>query len=152
MPTIAPSTVPAWLTELLDDVTEGLPTLEHGQAPRQLLATRRQLREMGLRPGGHDPVAQLRCQRCATRPLRECTRMAWLYRVDLAKAKRTLTLAQEEALDKAMAARQTCPTCCRRYTHVIPLKRLGSCLECHDGTPADPATYTTAQAQRLLAV
>lgn len=23
----------------------------------------------------------------------------------------------------------------------LPLKTLGSCLECHDGTPANPATY-----------
>ncbi|MCX5338476.1 hypothetical protein OG315_00005, partial [Streptomyces atratus] len=63
--------------------------------------------------------------------------------VGLAKPKRTATLAQEWALDRAMAARQTCPvpTCRRRYTFCLPLKTLGSCLECHDGTPADPRTY-----------
>ncbi|MGW4983306.1 hypothetical protein [Streptomyces mirabilis] len=24
---------------------------------------------------------------------------------------------------------------------LVPLRAPGSCLECHDGTPADPATY-----------
>lgn len=24
----------------------------------------------------------------------------------------------------------------------VPLKTIGSCLECHDGTPADPNRYT----------
>ncbi|WP_331725223.1 hypothetical protein OG215_42000 (plasmid) [Streptomyces globisporus] len=32
------------------------------------LVTRRQLRDLGLRPGGHDPVAVLRCRSCAYRP------------------------------------------------------------------------------------
>jgi hypothetical protein len=35
--------------------------------------------------------------------------------VQLARPKRTPTLAQERALDHAMAARQTCPRCRRRY-------------------------------------
>ena len=34
------------------------------QASPDGLATRRQLRVLGLRPGGHDPVAQLRCRAC----------------------------------------------------------------------------------------
>lgn len=70
-----------------------------------------------------------------------CTRMAFLYRVDLALPVRPMTLAKEWALDRAMAARQTCPKCRRRYFHCLPLRSLGTCLECHDGTPADPATY-----------
>lgn len=126
---------------LLAQSPSTLPTLEHGAVSARVLATRRQLREMGLRPGGHDPVAQLRCRRCATRPTRECTRMAWLYRVDLARPKRTATLAQEEALDKAMAARQTCPLCLRRFGVCLPFRTLGSCLECHGGAPAAPGTY-----------
>ncbi|AEY94237.1 hypothetical protein SHJG_p1106 (plasmid) [Streptomyces hygroscopicus subsp. jinggangensis 5008] len=28
---------------------------------------------------------------------------------------------------------------------------MGSCLECFDGTPADPATYTAPPAKHLLA-
>lgn len=98
------------------------------------LATRRQLREMGLRPGGQEPVARIECRRGK--------RWAWLYRIDLAKPKLPMTLAKEAALDRAMAARQTCPVCKRRYFHALPLRTLGCCLECHDGTPADPGSYT----------
>ncbi|SOD67092.1 hypothetical protein SAMN06297387_12860 [Streptomyces zhaozhouensis] len=118
------------------------PTYEWGEAPEGLV-TRRQLREMDLSPGGHGPVAQLRCRRCLYYPLRDCTRKALLYRTDVARPKRVPTLAQELALDRAMAARQTCPLCHRRYTYCLPLARLGSCVPCHDGTPADPTTYTT---------
>ncbi|WP_353479642.1 RRQRL motif-containing zinc-binding protein [Streptomyces sp. ALI-76-A] len=101
------------------------------------------MREMGLRPGGQEPAARIEC--------RGGRRFAWLYRIDLAKPKLPMTLAKEAALDKAMAARQTCPQCRRRYHHVIPLRTLGSCLECHDGTPADPATYIAPPATHQLA-
>ncbi|MYW08591.1 hypothetical protein GT034_09585 [Streptomyces sp. SID2563] len=96
------------------------------------LATRRQLREMGLRPGGAEPVARIECL--------GGQRWAWLYRIDLAKPKLPMTLAKEAALDKAMAARQTCRQCGRRYHHVLPIS-LETCLECHDGTPAAPDSY-----------
>ncbi|MCR8945091.1 hypothetical protein NW249_23520 [Streptomyces sp. OUCMDZ-4982] len=123
---------------------EAIPVFRWKQAGRTGLATRRQLREMGLRPGGQEPVARIEC--------RSGRRFAWLYRIDLAKPKRPMTLAKEAALDKAMAARQTCPgPCGRRYFHCLPLKTLGSCLECHDGTPADPATYTAPPATHRLA-
>ncbi|MCX5346153.1 RRQRL motif-containing zinc-binding protein [Streptomyces atratus] len=129
--------------DVYDDGAGGFPEYDWNSAPKDLLFTRRQLRAAGLSPGGHGPVAQLRCRRCSYRPLTKCTHLAWLYDVGLAKPKRTATLAQEWALDRAMAARQTCPvpTCRRRYTFCLPLKTLGSCLECHDGTPADPRTY-----------
>ncbi|MFJ7069759.1 RRQRL motif-containing zinc-binding protein [Streptomyces sp. NPDC101115] len=115
-----------------------LPVYRWRQAGRANLATRRQLREMGLRPGGSEPVARIEC--------RGGKRWAWLYRIDLAKPKLPMTLAKEAALDAAMAARQTCGTCGRRYFHCIPLKTLGSCLECYDGTPADPNSYITPPA------
>jgi hypothetical protein len=54
--------------------------------------------------------------------------MAWLYSIELAVPKRIPTLAQEAALDKAMARRQTCPKCRRRYFRCLPLKTLGMCL------------------------
>ncbi|WEH43968.1 RRQRL motif-containing zinc-binding protein [Streptomyces sp. AM 2-1-1] len=122
-----------------------LPVFRWTQAGRAEMATRRQLRDMGLRPGGQPPVARIEC--------RSGRRFAWLYRIDLALPRRTPTLAQEAALDRAMAARQTCPipTCGRRYSHCLPLKTLGSCLECHDGTPADPTTYIEPAAHRLAA-
>ncbi|MEU9418414.1 RRQRL motif-containing zinc-binding protein [Streptomyces sp. NPDC048272] len=98
------------------------------------LATRRQLRAMGLRPGGQEPVARIECRRGK--------RFAWLYRIDRALPKLPMTLAKEAALDKAMEARQRCPgPCGRRYFHCLPLRTLGSCLECYDGTPAAPGSY-----------
>lgn len=51
-------------------------------------------------------VAILRCKARATFPQRACTRLAYLYRIDLALPVRPMTLAKEAALDKAMAARQ----------------------------------------------
>ncbi|MEU6680927.1 RRQRL motif-containing zinc-binding protein [Streptomyces sp. NPDC046925] len=108
------------------------PVYRWRQAPHGL-ATRRQLRERRLRPGGQDPVAAIEC--------RGGKRTAWLYDIELALPIRPMTLAKEAALDKAMAKRQTCPSCRRRYHRCLPLRSLGSCLECHDGTPADPGSY-----------
>ncbi|MDQ0828194.1 hypothetical protein QF032_000038 [Streptomyces achromogenes] len=73
-----------------------------------------------MRPGGQEPVARIEC--------RAGRRFAWLYRIDLALPVRPMTLAKEAALDKAMAARTTCPACRRRYHHALPLRTLGSCL------------------------
>ena len=103
-----------------------------GPVPREGLATRRQLRALGLSPGGHGPVARLIC--------RGGTRWAWLYRVDLAVPKRIPTLAQEAALDRAMAARQTCPTCRIRYYACLPLRTQGRCDPCQMGIKPSPDT------------
>ncbi|MER7321865.1 hypothetical protein ABZ697_27415 [Streptomyces albidoflavus] len=73
---------------------------------------------MRLSPGANQgPVAILRCKLCATRPHWACLHptRGYLFRIDLATPpRRTPTLAQEAALDRAMAARQTCPACLRR--------------------------------------
>lgn len=132
-----------------------LPEYDRGAVPDGLV-TRRQLRDMGLSPGGNDgPVAVLRCRWCSYRPQYSCNHptRGFLLRVDLAVPKRVPTLAQEWALDRAMAARQTCPvpTCRRRYVYALPLRTLGCCLECWDGTPADPANYTLQVASHHLA-
>ncbi|MFI1502635.1 RRQRL motif-containing zinc-binding protein [Streptomyces platensis] len=122
----------------------GLPTYPWRMAPaNEGLATRRQLRALGLRIGGQPIAAQILC--------RNGRRNAYLYRIDLAKPVRPMTLGKEAALDKAMAARQTCPRCSRRYFTCLPLKTLGNCLECHDGTPADPRTYIAPPAKHRLA-
>lgn len=134
-----------------DDGTGGIPEYDWNSAPKNVLATRRQLRAKGLRPGGQDPAAQLRCRHCSYRPLTKCRHMAWLYRIDLALPVRPMTLAKEVALDRAMEARQRCPQCTRRYFHCLPLKKFGTCLECHDGTPADPNSYTTPRCPGDLA-
>ncbi|GGX58473.1 RRQRL motif-containing zinc-binding protein [Streptomyces chartreusis] len=129
--------------DLYADPSGAIPTYKWRQAPKGL-ATRRQLRAMGLSRGrGNDPVAQIEC--------RGGKRVAYLYRIDLAVPKRVPTLAQEAALDKAMARRQTCPKCRRRYHRCLPLRKLGSCLECFDGTPADPRDYTAATTEWLPA-
>ncbi|MGW0573010.1 RRQRL motif-containing zinc-binding protein [Streptomyces tauricus] len=120
-----------------------LEEFDRGACPGHLV-TRRQLRARNVSPGGHGPVAVLRCRRCRNTPQWSCTHpgRAWLYDVRQARPKRVPTFAQEWALDRAMAVRQTCPRCRRRYVYCLPLRTLGSCLECHDGTPADPHSYT----------
>ena len=132
-----------------DDGKPRFPEYDWTTAPKGLLATRRQLRAVRLRPGGHDPVALLRCRKC-TGLTRVCTRPAWLYSIDLALPVRPMTLAKELALDKAMAARQTCKPCGRRFFTCLSTKR-GMCLECYDGTPVDPATVMLWPATHQLA-
>ncbi|RPK27515.1 hypothetical protein EES37_36975 [Streptomyces sp. ADI91-18] len=131
-----------------------LPEHDRGAIPEGLL-TRRQLREKGLSPGGHDPVAILRCKYCAYRPDQSCNHptRGWLYREDFARPKRVPTLAQEWALDRAMAARSTCPQCRRRYFYCLPLRTQGCCDPCHRGYEPSPDTYfpSTAPAPRRLA-
>jgi len=100
----------------------GLPTCHWNGAPDGL-ATRRQLRELGLCPGGHEPVAALR-----RRP--GGVLHAWLYRLDLARDKRHATPAVLAALDAAMRARRTCPSCGLDTGCCIP-RSLGECWDCH---------------------
>ncbi|MFG2281195.1 RRQRL motif-containing zinc-binding protein [Streptomyces asoensis] len=88
------------------------------------LATRRQLRAKGLRPGGQDVVAQIERPRYRRGPL-----VAYLYRVDAAKPVRPMTPAKQAALDKANQARRTCPECERDAGYVIPAQ-LGMCVPC----------------------
>ncbi|MFE9341308.1 RRQRL motif-containing zinc-binding protein [Streptomyces sp. NPDC007063] len=101
-----------------------MPTYPWRQAPAGL-ATRRQLRARGLRPGGRDPVAQIVCRRGQ--------RVAYLYDIDAALPVRPMTPARAAALDRAMAARQTCPDCGIRYPYCLPLRTLGTCPLCADG-------------------
>lgn len=102
-----------------DGSLSGIPTYDWNTAPKAELATRRQLRAMGLRPGGHGPAAELNCRKCSFKPLTDCQHKALLFRIDLAKPIRPMTLAKEVALDRAMAARQTCPRCRRRYYYCL---------------------------------
>ncbi|WP_435239965.1 RRQRL motif-containing zinc-binding protein [Streptomyces sp. YPW6] len=122
-----------------------LPEFDRGAVPEGLV-TRRALREMGLSPGDNEgPVAILRCRLCATRPNWSCRHptRGFLLRVDLARPKRTPTLAQELALDRAIAARSTCPKCARRYVYCLPLRTVGSCDPCAQGYEPSPGTYFT---------
>ncbi|MFN1192814.1 RRQRL motif-containing zinc-binding protein [[Kitasatospora] papulosa] len=90
------------------------------------LATRRQLRALGLRPGGQEVAAQLERPRRRRGPL-----VAYLYRVDRARPVRPMTPGRAAALAAAMRARRTCPTCRTDVGYCIP-RSLGMCVTCHD--------------------
>ncbi|TWV41325.1 hypothetical protein FRZ03_21320 [Streptomyces misionensis] len=88
------------------------------------LATRRQLRAQGLRPGGQDVAAQIERPRRRRGPL-----VAYLYSIEKAKPVRPMTPAKWAALAKANAARRVCPECGRDAGYVIP-PSLGACATC----------------------
>lgn len=90
------------------------------------LATVRQLRALGLRPGGQDVVAQVERPRRRRGPL-----VAYLYSIDLAKPVRPMTPAKHAALAKANRARRMCPRCRTDAGYVIPAE-LGMCVPCAD--------------------
>ncbi|MFC5053228.1 RRQRL motif-containing zinc-binding protein [Saccharothrix xinjiangensis] len=92
-----------WATgrQLVRGTHDGLPLLTWGRAPREKLATRRQLRARGLRPGGADPVAVLYVKHRASGR----RNFANLYLVSAAKPVRPMTPAKQAALDKANRAR-----------------------------------------------
>lgn len=107
-----------------DGDTFGIPTFWWRGAPDGY-ATLRQLRKRGLRPGGQPIAAQIMWAGVGG------TRTAYLYRLDLAKPKRTATPAQRQAIDKALLARRTCSTCGQVRGYYIP-RKLGECLTCHE--------------------
>ncbi|MGW1223858.1 RRQRL motif-containing zinc-binding protein [Streptomyces sp. NPDC002530] len=91
-------------------------------------ATRRQLRAMGLRPGGQDVAAVVCRPRRRRAPL-----VAYLYRIDHALPVRPMTPGRTAALAKAMRARRTCPACHRDAGYCIP-SSLGMCVPCADSS------------------
>ncbi|MFC7933556.1 RRQRL motif-containing zinc-binding protein [Streptomyces cinereoruber] len=111
-----------------------LPVYRWRLAPEGL-ATFRQLRALGLRPGGQPVVAQLERPRRRRGPL-----VAYLYRVDLARPVRPMTPGRWVALAKANAARRVYPECGRDAGYRIPAS-LGMCTPC-----AYPDTTTAAAA------
>lgn len=105
----------------------GIPTFWWKGAPDGY-ATRRQLTASGLRPGGQPIAAQILWRGVGG------TRVAYLYRLDLARPKRTATPAQRRAISAALRARRICPTCGELRGYYIP-RSLGECLDCYDGRP-----------------
>jgi hypothetical protein len=103
-----------------DGTRYGIPTYPWRLAPDGLL-TVRQLRALGLRPGGQQPVAQILW--------RKGKRVAYLYLTSLALPKRTATPAQLAALAAALRARRTCPACGTEQPYCIPRSR-GECNDC----------------------
>ncbi|MFC1409200.1 RRQRL motif-containing zinc-binding protein [Streptacidiphilus sp. N1-12] len=104
----------------------GLPTFPLRLAPDGL-ATRRQLRAKGLRPGGQDVAAQLMW----FSRYGHGVAVAFLYRLDLALPVRPMTAPRWAALAAAMLARRTCPACRRDAGYVIPAS-LGTCVPCSE--------------------
>ncbi|MYR36539.1 hypothetical protein GTX14_06025 [Streptomyces sp. SID4944] len=103
-----------------------LPTYRWRLAPDGL-ATRRQLRALGLRPGGQDVVAEVHRPRHRGRaPL-----VAYLYRIDQARPVRPMTPGRTAALAAAMLARRICPNCLIDVGYCIP-RSLGMCVPCAD--------------------
>ncbi|GGS92458.1 RRQRL motif-containing zinc-binding protein [Streptomyces violaceus] len=100
-----------------------IPTYRWRFAPDGL-ATRRQLRALGLRPGGQDVAAQVERPRRRRDPL-----VAYLYSIEQAKPVRPMTPAKWAALAKANAARRICPECRRDAGYVIA-PSLGMCTPC----------------------
>ena len=98
----------------------GIPTYPYHWAPKGLL-TVRQLRALGLRPGGQQPAAQI--------IWRGGRRVAYLYLTTLALPKRTASPAQLTAIAAALRARRTCPVCGQEKAYCIPLSR-GECNDC----------------------
>lgn len=105
-----------------DGARYGLPTWWWRGAPADL-ATRRQLRARGLRPAGQPVAGQVMWAGTGG------TRVAYLYRIDLAAPKRTATAAQLAAIGRALKARRTCRTCTKVRGYYIP-RSLGECLDC----------------------
>jgi len=106
----------------------GIPTFWWRGAPAGY-ATRRQLRTRGLCPGGQPVAAQVLWAGVGG------VRAAYLYRLDLATPKRIPSAAQLRALDRAMRARRTCPTCRLVRPYCIP-RSLGECVTCVEGVPS----------------
>jgi hypothetical protein len=102
----------------------GIPTFWWRGAPEGY-ATRRQLTARGLRPGGQPVAAQIMWRGVGGE------RAAYLYRLDLARPKRTATPAQRRAIAAALRARRTCPICGELRDYYIPIS-FGECLTCRD--------------------
>ncbi|MEV5379771.1 RRQRL motif-containing zinc-binding protein [Streptomyces nondiastaticus] len=103
----------------------GIPTYPWRLAPDGL-ATRRQLRARGLRPGGQPIAAQVMFR---SRHRKTGVQVAYLYRVDAARPVRPMTSRKWGALALAMLARRTCPTCHQDAGYCIPVS-LGECVTC----------------------
>ncbi|WP_433267268.1 RRQRL motif-containing zinc-binding protein [Actinosynnema sp. CS-041913] len=94
---------------------------------RDKLATFRQLRALGLRPGGQDPVAVLYVRHNGSGK----TSFASLYLIDRALPVRPMTPARWTALAKANLARRLCRNCGKDPLYVVPTST-GQCWPCFE--------------------
>lgn len=114
---------------LLPDL-DAVPPLYPWRGAPGHLATRAQLRTMGLRPGRQGVQALVVWQsRRIGRPRVDGLRYAELFDVALARPRIAVTSARATALEAALAARMTCPACGVNRGYV-PSARLGKCNDC----------------------
>ncbi|MEV6711957.1 RRQRL motif-containing zinc-binding protein [Lentzea sp. NPDC051208] len=113
---------------------DGLPLLSYGCAPRDKLATFRQLRAMGLRPNGNDPVAVMYVRHNGSGK----TSFASLYLIETAAPVRPMTPAKWTALAKANLARRICAECGHDRLYVVPTstRQCWTCFEAAETTEA----------------
>lgn len=102
------------------------------------LATRRQLRAMGKRPGGQDVTALIEWRRGR--------RWAGLYRIDLAAPVRPMTPARREAIDRALTARRTCRSCGLDAGFYLPANR--QCWPCFQISPPTTSNAAKGRSER----
>ncbi|GAA1986454.1 RRQRL motif-containing zinc-binding protein [Amycolatopsis minnesotensis] len=114
----------------------GKPLFSPRTADRSVLATKRQLRAKGLRPGGQDPCAFL-----VLRP-RKAGKLVFanLYLIVKAKPVRPMTEARWAAHRKMMAARRTCRECGDLGWAELP-KAHRTCEACLYTAGLDPDSY-----------
>ncbi|MFD9880026.1 RRQRL motif-containing zinc-binding protein [Streptomyces alboflavus] len=112
----------------------GIPTYPWKYAPDGL-ATRRQLRARGLRPGGQPIAAQLMLRH---RGRKGGALVAYLYRVDRALPVRPMTSRKWGALALAMLARRTCRSCALDVGYCIPRSHgiCGACIAAQEQSAA----------------
>jgi hypothetical protein len=113
---------------------DGLPVFGWGEAPPTLL-TRAQLRAVGLRPGGADPVALLVFRHF--KPYRRET-VAELFSVERAKERRTPTPSQRRAIAAALRAPRICQTCRTDVGYYVPTSTR-QCWTCEGAELAEVA-------------
>ncbi|WP_316779587.1 RRQRL motif-containing zinc-binding protein [Streptomyces sasae] len=96
----------------------------HPDGPdKEVLATYRQLKARGLRPGGQAAAGQLGWW------IRGGQRFAYLYWVDQAKKRRPMTPAKWASIEQALKARRTCPECKTEKDYYIN-RLVGVCGDC----------------------
>jgi hypothetical protein len=109
---------------------DATPPLYPWRTAPEHLATRAQLRALGLRPGRQGVQALVVWQsRRGGRPRVDGLRYAELFDIGRARPRITVTSARAAALEAAMAARRTCSSCGTDRGYV-PSARLGKCNDC----------------------
>ncbi len=105
---------------------EGLPLLKRNCAPRDLLATARQLRARGLRPGGKDPVAVL----VTKHPASGKTNFSSLWQISECVPVRPQTPAKRASIARATQSRRVCRDCGEQAWKDLPYRFGRRCEAC----------------------